>query len=202
MRWSAFAVRTLVIFAVLTAAAWSTEQWSRAEEPGRVGGSTRQGAPFTYLVHRVDSSEDGGSSTRFDGTAFAANLGVFGIIALGSAAHWARSGRSTEPGKPMRLPLGAEPLPPEATVRSEPRLRCLAVRDMVALVLAIAGALVGLGVVLGLIGGWVGARSCTQYRMLGRRPEWHAMAGRELGPPVALASLLALLGVLLGWGVH
>lgn len=202
MRWSALVVRALVVFAVVTAAGWSTEQWARADEAGRVGGSTREGAPFTYRVHRIDSSEGGWSSTRFDGTAFAANLGVFGIIALGSAAHWSRSGRSTERGKPMRLPLGAEPLPPEATARNEPRLRTLMLHGMVALAFTLVGALLGLGLVLGLLGWWYGGRLCSRYAMLGRGPSWHAMTVRALGLPVVLTSLLSLLGVLLGWGVR
>lgn len=202
MRWSAFIVRTLVILAILTAAAWSTEQRARTYEGEHVGGSTREGAPFAYRVHRVDSSEDGRSSTRFDRTAFAANLGVLASIALASAAHWSRATGSREPHTPMRLPLGAEPLPPGATVRNEPRLRRLAVRGVVAVVVTLAGALLGLGVGLGLLGWWYGARSCSRYAMLGRAPTWPAVVARELGPPVALTSLLALLGVLLGWGVQ
>lgn len=200
MYWSAFTVRVLVAFVVVTAAGWSTEQQSRSYED-RVAGSIYEGAPFAYRVHRVDSSEDGWSSTRFDRTALAANFGVFAIISLVSAIHWSRAQRSTKPGAPMRLPLGAEPLPPEATVHDEPRLRRLALRGMVALVITLAGALLGLGLVLGLMGWWYGERLCSRYAALGRPPEWHAVVVRELGPPVALASLLALLGVLFGWGV-
>lgn len=202
MGMSGFIVRGVAVFMLLTATAWSTEQWSRAHEEARVGGSDREGAPFTYRVHRQDSSEDGRSSTRFDWPALAANIGVFGILALASAAHWSRASRPTAPGTPRRLPLGAEPLPPEATVRSEPRLRRLALRGVVSLVITLAGALLGLGLVLGLLGWWLGARSCAEYTMFGRRPEWHAMASRELGPPILLTSLLVVLGVLLGWGVQ
>ena len=202
MGWSTFVVRALVTFAVLAAAGWSTEQWSRAHEEDRVGGSTHEGAPFAYRVYRVDSSELGRSSTKFDRNALVANVGVFAVIALVSAAHWSRARRSTEPGTPMRLPLGAEPLPPEATARSEPRLRRLALHGMVALVITLAGALLGLGLGLGLVGWWYGERLCSRYAMLGRRPDWHAVAARELGPPVALTSLLALVGVLFGWGVQ
>jgi hypothetical protein len=203
MGWPTFVVRALVIFAVLAAAAWSTEQWARPHEGNRVGGSsTRKGAPVAYRVHRADSSELGWSSTRFDRAALAANIGVFAIIALASAAHWSRAARSTEPGMPMRLPLGAVPLPPEATTRNEPRLRRLALHGLGSLLLTLAGALLGLGLVLGLVGWWYGEHLCSRYAMLGRRPDWRAMAARELGLPVALTSLLALLGVLLGWGVQ
>jgi hypothetical protein len=203
MAWSTFSVRALVLFAVLTAAAWTTEQWARQPEGNRVGGSiTHEGAPFAYRVHRGDSSEHGRSTTKLDHTALAANVGVFAIIALASAAHWSRAARPTEPGMPMRLPLGAEPLPPEATAHSEPQLRRLATHGMVSLVLALAGALLGLGMVLGLVAWWYGDHVCSRYARLGRRPEWHALAARELGPPVVLTSLLALLGVLLGWGMQ
>lgn len=202
MRRAVFVIRALVVFAVLAAAGWSTEQWARMGQTGRVGGSTRQGAPFTYRVHRIDSSEDGQSSTRFDGAALAANLGMLGIMALASAAHWGHRGRSTAPGMPMRLPLGAEPLPPEANVRNEPRLRHLALRGRVALVVTVVGAILGLGLVLGIVGWSYGGRLCTRDSMLGRAPRWSAVAVREIGPPVAVTSLLALLGVLLGWGIR
>lgn len=202
MRWPSFFARALVIFAILTAAAWSTEHWSRKHEDARVGGSIHEGAPFAYRVYRVDSSEIGWSTTELDRMVLAANIGVFAIIALVSAIHWLRAETSAEPGTPMRLPLGADPLPPEATARTEPRLRRLALHGMVSLAVTLAGALLGLGVMFGLVGWWYGERLCSRYTMFGRRPDWHAMATRELGAPVLLTSFLVLLGVLLGWGVQ
>lgn len=60
------------------------------------------------------------------------------------------------------------------------------------------GAPPGLGVGPGLLGWWHGERLRSCYAMLGRAPAWPPMVAFEHGPPVALESLLALLGIIRG----
>jgi hypothetical protein len=190
----------LVIFAIVLGTARSTEWLLRIHDEGRVGASTYEGAPFSYRVLHPASVEGTRSRVEFDRAAYAANLGLFAVLGLLAAIHWSHAARSSGPSKPVRLPLGAEPLPPQASAHDHPRLRRMAIRSAACLTMTMAGAFLGLGVIVGLLGGWYGSRLCLQYEMLGRQPAWMATTAREIGPAIALTSLLAAMGVLLHWG--
>jgi hypothetical protein len=107
--------RTFAVFVVVMATAHGTERWLRSADDSLVGNfAIREGAPF---VHEVTYYHCHGASRTYTEPVFlAANLGLFAAIALVSATLWSRS----SPSGPLRLPLGADPLPLDATARDEP----------------------------------------------------------------------------------
>lgn len=203
MRPFKFLSRFAAVFVIVAATTYSTGYLARIPDHGRTGGTFHEGAPFTYRASDSSVEWDMDSRERFDATALAANLGLIAFISLVTALQWSRASQPRDPSQPLRLPLGAEPLPPTATARNNPRLRRMAIRSTAALTLTLVGAFMGMGVVFGLLAGWwYGGRLCDQYEMFGHSSHWTAIAARKIGPAVVVASMLATMGVFLHWGIR
>jgi hypothetical protein len=192
MRWSMrLLARTFAVFVVVVATAHTMEQrLSHCDDPPTGTALTiYEGAPFVYReIHELRS----GRERRVEPLPLAANFALFAATAFVSAALWSRA----TPRVP--LPLGAEP-PPQATARNEPRRLGLAILSGSCLAVTLAGALVGLGLFSGPLGWWCGARLCSEYRTLERRPHGAAVAARWIGVAVAVTGMLVMLGILVFW---
>ncbi|MEX1365580.1 MAG: hypothetical protein AB1Z98_20800 [Nannocystaceae bacterium] len=194
-----YPLRGLLMVLFVYVCARTSEEVLRKDEREMVGGTQYYGAPYVYAsLGPVEQDEDGvfsvdiiEPSVHWRNVAFFCAVGLIGALRLPPIP---RPGTAL---RPLRLPLGATPIPEEVKTLEDPRLLWLAFNSAVCLLYVLAGSLHGYGMIVGPIG-WIHASVVRgRYPRYGRRFTWLSTTARAMATAATLCGVGVYLGVAL-----